>query len=118
MRGVCGVGCDASWRACDAWAWWLEYVALVGMYLKVLVMPGRLVENKPSAYFLRWRRRFFWRWLWDCARAGVRKSIKQSLSIITQECDKKCLFWDVLKVLVMRGRGGWNTWRCFHSPPT
>ena len=61
--------------------------------------------------FLRLRRRFFWRWLWDCARAGVRKSIKQSLSIITQECDKKCLFWDVLKVLVMLGRGAWSMWR-------
>ena len=45
----------------------------------------------------------------DCgiAPAGVRKSIIQLLSIITRGCDKKCLFWNVAKVLGVRYIG-WN----------
>ena len=43
--GVAALGVD-----CDAWACWLDYVAEVGM------LVGVLVENKPAAYFLRWKR--------------------------------------------------------------
>ena len=35
----------------------------------------------------------FWRWLWDCVPAGVRKSIKQLLFIMTRGCDKRRRFF-------------------------
>ena len=43
---------------------------------------------------------------------GLRPQVPEAIqpfSIITQGGDKKCLFWDVLGVLLISGRGIWNT---------
>ena len=42
-RGGCeyvASGLECSWRACDIWAWWLEYLEVGWNVLGVLVVPA------------------------------------------------------------------------------